>query len=84
MDLDAPIADGFYFTISYPGLSGEGLLRELLYYGVSAIALSTTGSERTEGLRACTSLIQRSEFPLLNERLAWFHRDHQETAGPAA
>jgi aspartate/methionine/tyrosine aminotransferase len=75
-DLDAPIADGFYFTISYPGLSGEELLRELLYYGVSAIALGTTGSQRTEGLRACTSLIQRSEFPVLEERLAWFHRDH--------
>lgn len=83
-DLDAPIADGFYFTIAYPGLSGEGLLRELLYYGISAIALSTTGSERTEGLRACTSLIQRSDLPLLNERLAWFHRDHQQSAGPAA
>ena len=79
-DLDAPIADGFYFTFSYPGLTGEELLRELLYYGVSAIALGTTGSERTEGLRACTSLIQRSEFPALNERLAWFHRDHQGSA----
>jgi aspartate/methionine/tyrosine aminotransferase len=84
MDLDAPIADGFYFTISYPGLSGEELLRELLHYGISAIALVTTGSERTEGLRACTSLIQRSEFPTLGERLAQFHRDHQHTAGPAA
>jgi hypothetical protein len=51
-----------------------------MFYGVSAIALATTGSERTEGLRACTSLIRRSEFPLLNERLAWFHRDHQGTA----
>jgi hypothetical protein len=81
-DLDAPIADGFYFTFSYPGLTGEELLRELLYYGVSAIALATTGSTRTEGLRACTSLIQRSEFPELNERLASFHRDHQRTAGP--
>ena len=75
-DMDQPIADGFYFTVSYPGLTGEELLRELIYYGISAIALSTTGSEHTEGLRACTSLIQRSEFPLLNERLAWFQRDH--------
>ncbi len=75
-DLDEPIADGFYFTFSYPGLSGEELLRELLYYGVSAIALSTTGSAHTEGLRACTSLIPREQFPVLNERLTWFHRDH--------
>jgi aspartate/methionine/tyrosine aminotransferase len=83
-DLDVPIADGFYFTVSYPGLTGEELLRELLHYGISAIALVTTGSERTEGLRACTSLIQRSDFPTLEERLAWFNRDHQGAAGPAA
>lgn len=83
-DLDAPVADGFYFTVSYPGLSGEELLRELMYYGISAIALSTTGSARTEGLRACTSLIQRSELPLLAERLAWFRRDHPVEPGAAA
>ncbi len=76
-DLEEPIADGFYFTFSYPGLSGEELLRELVYYGVSAIALGTTGSLRTEGLRACTSLIQREQFPALRERLARFHQDHR-------
>jgi aspartate/methionine/tyrosine aminotransferase len=76
-DLEDPIADGFYFTFAYPGLGGEDLLRELVYYGVSAIALATTGSDHTEGLRACTSLIRREQFPLLNERLAWFHRDHR-------
>ncbi len=80
MDLERPIADGFYFTVAYPGLSGEQLLRELVYYGISAIALGTTGSQRTEGLRACTSLITRDEFPVLNERLAWFHRDHPAPA----
>jgi aspartate/methionine/tyrosine aminotransferase len=79
-DLDEPIADGFYFTFAYPGLSGEELLRELLYYGISAIALSTTGSQRTEGLRACTSLIRRDQFPALGERLAWFDRDHRGAA----
>jgi aspartate/methionine/tyrosine aminotransferase len=77
-DLEEPIADGFYFTFSYPGLTGEELLRELIYYGVSAIALGTTGSEHTEGMRACTSLIPREQFPVLQERLAWFHRDHQK------
>lgn len=76
-DMGQPIADGFYFTFSYPGLTGEELLRELVYYGVSAIALGSTGSEHTEGLRACTSLIQHDQFPVLNERLVWFHRDHQ-------
>lgn len=33
--------------------SGE-LAKELMYYGVSAISLITTGSHQ-EGLRACTS-----------------------------
>ncbi len=75
-DLDEPIADGFYFTFAYPGLSGEQLLEELLYYGVSAITLAITGSERTEGLRACTSLVRREQLPVLEERLARFHRDH--------
>ena len=75
-DEDAPIADGFYFTISYPGFSGEKLLTELLYYGISAIALSITGSERLEGLRACVSLVQRSQFPALEARLKKFYENH--------
>jgi len=76
-DLDEPIADGFYFTVAYPGLSGEQLLHDLLCYGISAIGLTTTGSEHPEGLRACTSLIPRSQFPELEARLAAFHRDHR-------
>ena len=46
MDLDEPIADGFYFTISYPGFEGPQLVEELLYYGISAISLGITGSSR--------------------------------------
>ena len=76
MDEDKPLADGFYFTIAYPGLSGEQLIEELLYYGVSAIALSTTGSERTEGLRACVSQVSRDQFPALEERLKAFNANH--------
>lgn len=76
MDEDKPLADGFYFTIAYPGLSGEQLIEELLYYGVSAIALSTTGSERTEGLRACVSQVSRDQFPALEERLKAFRANH--------
>jgi aspartate/methionine/tyrosine aminotransferase len=77
MDEDKPLADGFYFTISYPGLTGEQLIEELLYYGVSAISLAITGSERTEGLRACVSQVQRSQFPDLEERLKRFNADHR-------
>ena len=49
-DLDQPIADGFYFTIAYPGMTGSELMKELIYYGVSAISLGTTGSGRFAGL----------------------------------
>ncbi len=75
-DLGEPIADGFYFTISYPGFSGGELLERLLYYGISAITLDITGSERTEGLRACVSLVSRDQFPDLEERLKAFNRDY--------
>lgn len=75
-DLDEPLADGFYFTISYPGFSGGELLEKLLYYGISAITLDITGSERTEGLRACVSMVSREQFPDLEERLKVFKRDY--------
>ncbi len=75
-DEDEPIADGFYFTISYPGFTGVELVEELLFYGISAISLVTTGSDRHEGVRACVSLTGKDEFPILEERLKRFKRDH--------
>lgn len=75
-DIDRPIADGFYFTIAYPGMSGSQLLDELLHYGVSAIGLNITGSERHEGLRACVSKVRRDQLPALEERLKAFKKDH--------
>ena len=76
MDIDQPIADGFYFTFSYHGFSGVELLEELLYYGVSAISLEITGSSRKEGVRACVSQVTRDQFDILNSRLGKFHMDH--------
>lgn len=76
-DEDEPIADGFYFTFSYPGFTGEELIKELLYYGISAISLSITGSERIEGVRACVSLVQREQFADLEYRLNKFNNDHK-------
>ena len=75
-DLDQPLADGFYFTFSYPGFSGAELLEELLYYGIGSISLSITGSIRTEGLRACVSQVGSDQLPVLEERLIQFRRDH--------
>jgi hypothetical protein len=76
-DLDVPVGDGFYFTISRPGLSGSQLLDELIRYGISAITLDITGSSRTEGLRACVSQFKDEQIPLLEARLRQFHEDHQ-------
>jgi len=76
MDEDKPLADGFYFTISYPGFNGEDLIEEMLYYGISAISLLITGSERKEGLRACVSQVKRTQFNDLESRLKMFHNDH--------
>jgi aspartate/methionine/tyrosine aminotransferase len=75
-DIDEPLADGFYFTIAFPGMSGKDLLIELLKYGISAISLGITGSERKEGLRACVSLVRRDQFRDLEERLIKFRNDH--------
>jgi aspartate/methionine/tyrosine aminotransferase len=75
-DEDKPIADGFYFTFAYPGFSGGELLRELLFYGISAISLTICGSDRTEGIRACVSLVKRNQFPDLESRLKKFREDH--------
>ena len=74
-DCGEPIADGFYFTFCYPGFTGADLVEEMLYYGVSGISLDTCGSTK-QGIRACTSLIQREEIPILAERLAAFAKDH--------
>lgn len=74
-DVNQPIGDGFYFTIGYPGFTGEQLIAAFLPYGISAISLGTTGSER-EGLRACVSLVPEEAIPELERRLSQFRIDH--------
>ena len=75
-DEDKPLADGFYFTISYPGFTGCQLMEELLYYGVSSVSLDITGSEK-EGLRACVSMFKSDQADELNRRLKLFQEHHQ-------
>ncbi len=75
-DQGEPIADGFYFTFNYPGLTGEQTLNELLYYGISAISLDITGSDQ-QGLRACVSLVPHDMLPAFAERVKQFHADHK-------
>jgi aspartate/methionine/tyrosine aminotransferase len=78
MDEDQPLADGFYFTVAYPGYSGVQLVEALLYYGISAISLETTGSTRTEGIRACVSLTGKDRFGELEDRLKRFDTDYRQ------
>lgn len=75
-DMDESIADGFYFTIGYPGMTGSQLARELMYYGVSAIALDTTGSKQ-QGLRVCTSFIRDNQYDLLEQRMQIWDENHK-------
>ena len=74
-DVDDKVGDGFFFTIGYDGLSGDELVVELMHYGVSGISLSTTGSHK-EGVRACTSRMREELYPVLDERMAAFQKDH--------
>ena len=74
-DLNEPVADGFYFTIGYPGMKSGELMKELMYYGVSAISLVTTGSNQ-EGLRACTSFIKEHQYYQLEERMQLFEENN--------
>lgn len=78
MDGDSPIADGFFFTIGYPGMTGVQLQEELIRYGVSSIALASTGSDQ-EGIRACVSMISDDEsFARLEKFLKKFNEDHSK------
>ncbi len=73
-DIDLELADGFYFTIAYPGMSGGDLLKALMSCGISAISLLNTGSSRAEGLRACVSQIKKEDMPELKERIVIFKK----------
>lgn len=70
-DNDEPVSDGFFFTIGYRNMSGEELIKNLLYYGISGIDLATTGSSR-QGIRACSSNIKQHHYAMLEERLKAF------------
>ena len=74
-DATERVGDGFFFTIGYGQMSGGDLLKELLYYGVSSISLSTTGSEQ-QGVRACTSRMRDELYPIMEERMRAFKEDH--------
>lgn len=76
-DTDAdgqPVGDGFFFTFGYKDWTGQQLVNKLIYYGVSAIALESTGAKR-EGMRGCASTIREDQYKQLEERLRKFNED---------
>jgi hypothetical protein len=75
-DVTQDVGDGFFFTIGYGNMTGGELLRELMYYGVSSISLSTTGSDQ-QGVRACTSRMRDDLYDIMEERMRAFHADHK-------
>ena len=75
-DVTQKVGDGFFFTIGYGDMTGGQLLQELLYYGVSSISLSTTGSEQ-QGVRACTSRMRDDLYEVMEQRMKAFNQDHQ-------
>ena len=74
-DVTEDIADGFFFSLSYPGMTGGELASELIHYGVSSINLDTTGSLQP-AVRACTSRMREDLYTVLDERMRQFHEDH--------
>ena len=46
-----------------------------MYYGISSISLGTTGSLQN-GVRACVSRMREELFPVLEERVKAFNKDH--------
>lgn len=72
---DKTVGDGFFFTFGYKDWTGEQLLNKIIYYGVSAIQLKSTGAVR-EGMRGCASAIRDDQFDELDKRLAQFNKDY--------
>lgn len=75
-DVTEEIGDGFFFSLSYPGMTGGELASELIHYGVSSINLDTTGSLQP-GVRACTSRMRDELYEVLEERMRQFDADHK-------
>ena len=75
-DMGAPLADGFYFTVQYPGMTDVELCKELMFYGIAVFPLDTMGSTQ-QGVRVCTSFITQEQFPLFEERIIEFRNNHK-------
>jgi len=71
------VGDGFFFTFGYKDWTGEKLVNKLIYYGVSAISLESTGAAR-DGMRGCASSIREDQYEQLEARLRKFNEDYSQ------
>lgn len=74
-DMGAPLADGFYFTVQYPGMTDLQLTRELMYYGIAVFPLDTMGSTQ-QGVRICTSFFADNQRDTFRQRIEAFKANH--------
>lgn len=74
-DLGSPLADGFYFTVQYPGMTDLQLTRELMYYGIAVFPLDTMGSTQ-QGVRICTSFFADNQHEMFRQRIEAFKANH--------
>ncbi len=65
------LADGFYFTVTYPGLDWEELSRMFFKCGLGTVSLKIMGSKKT-GVRISVSMVDKEKFRVLSERLGQF------------
>jgi aspartate/methionine/tyrosine aminotransferase len=77
------LADGFYFTVAYPGMGGGDLVATLLRCGISAMSLRAAGSDR-DGIRACVSRITSEDIVQVEHRLGLFKRLSPSAGGAGA
>ena len=76
-DMGAPLADGFYFTVQYPGMNDLELTKELIYHGIAVFPLDTMGSTQ-QGVRICTSFFSSEQEDLFRERIEQFNKSFQK------
>ncbi len=68
-DGEEKIADGFFFTVTYPALSDEEMIRNFFRCGLGTVSLKIMGAKEKSGLRISTSKVDRTQFEELRHRL---------------
>ena len=72
-DGDEEVADGFYFTVTYPGMDCGILVKSLLQFGISAVGLNICGSCHA-GIRVCVSQLGDEALANAEKRIEAFNK----------